>query len=93
MAVDESKIYETDLTNLSLDECLVIGSTGKVISYVSPKYYIEEGILATPVIFQLSCQLLGLERENDWHKLRSKGICSEVRTTLIADTYSIPHIY
>lgn len=85
LAVDEKHLFCNDLTKLSMEEALIIGATGSVIMYVQPKYYIDKGILATPVVFQVENKLEGLDKVDDWHKLRKEGIESEERSELTAD--------
>lgn len=84
LAVDESHLYTSDIQKLSLEESLIIGATGKVIMYVPAKYYIDKGILTTPVIFQFHNKLNNLEKVDDWHKLRKEGIQSYDRSLLTA---------
>lgn len=85
LAVDEDHIYETNLRVLDPDEVLIEGATGPVIVNISPKYYIDNNILATPVVLQLVNDLgKGLYGCNDWSKLRKVGIESEGRTRLTA---------
>lgn len=93
LAVNEDRIYTNSLDKLSLDEAMIIGSTGKVILYIPVRYYIDKNILATPVIFQIYDDLTTtLDKivkstkvdPSDWHFLRKDGIESVERTELIA---------
>lgn len=85
LAVSEDHIHETSLRALDFDEVLIVGATGPVIVNISPKYYIDKNILATPVVFQLSFRHgEGLYGCDDWTRLRREGIESEGRTELAA---------
>lgn len=86
LAVSEDHIYESNVRILDPDEVLIEGATGPVIVNISPKYYIDNEILATPVVLQLVNKLdRGLYSCNDWSKLRQKGIESDNRTKLTAE--------
>lgn len=92
LAVDEKHLYEKSLTNLSLDEALIIGATGRVIMHIPPRYYIDQKILATPVIFQLENQInKSLEKSDQWAQLRSEGIESDSRSLLTAQVIKMFH--
>lgn len=94
LAVSDDHIYETNLRILDADEVMIEGATGPVIVNISPKYYIENDILATPVILQLTNRLgRGLYGCNDWSKLRQKGIESESRTNLTAEVVDMFSYY
>ena len=94
LAVSEDHIYESNLRILSTEEVLIEGATGPVIVNISPKYYIENDILATPVILQLTNRLgKGLYGCNDWSKLRQKGIESEDRTNLTSEIVDMFNYY
>ena len=102
LAVNETRISSTDLQSFTIDEVMVIGSTGRVILYIPAGYYIDRDILATPVIFQLSCELSSILRDakkalkktdeesfSDWHFLREYGVESPYRSLLAAKTSGI----
>jgi superfamily II DNA or RNA helicase len=93
LAVNENHINTTNVNVLSDSEAMIIGSTGRVISYVPTKYYIEKGILATPVVFQFHNELGGLLKEDNWQKLRKYGIESESRSKLIAKVTALFNKY
>ena len=94
LAVAEEHIYETNLRILDPEEVLIEGATGPVIVNISPKYYIENDILATPVILQLTNHLgRGYYGCNDWSKLRREGIESDSRTNLTAEVVDMFNYY
>lgn len=104
LAVNEDKLDDNDIQRLTSDEAMVIGSTGPVILYIPARYYIDNNILATPVVFQLECDLSELFSEykigrkeaeilRDWHFLRQTGIESEERNELISETVKIFNDY
>lgn len=94
LAVQEKNLYETDIHKLSAEEALVLGASGKVIVYVPPKYYIDNGILATPVVVQLQNDIDSkLSKVDNWSKLRKEGLQSKERTELTADAIAMFHGY
>lgn len=94
LAVQEKNLYETEIRNLSLEEILVLGASGRVIFYVPPKYYIDNGILATPVVVQLQNEIDSkLNGVDNWAKLRAEGLESKGRTELTADAINMFHNY
>lgn len=86
LAVSEDHLTESSLRVLTPDEVLIEGATGPVIVNISPGYYIERGILATPIVVQVMNDMTSLKMptENDWHKLRKRFIEGQERTDLAA---------
>lgn len=83
--IEPSKIPVKDLNHLDYSEALVVGATGNIILNIPPSFYIEAGILATPILYRL---LNGadewIRRDNDWHQIRKYRLESKKRTELIA---------
>lgn len=51
--IDHDKVNNMVLDSLDYDENLIVGVTGKVLVNYPPSYYIESGILATPIVFRV----------------------------------------
>lgn len=86
LVVDESHIY-SNISDLTTDEAKVIGCCGRVLMHVPPSYYIEKGLLATPIVFRMQYQIPSqLTKIYDWTKL-SKGVHNDIsRIELITNT-------
>lgn len=83
--VDPNRIPVQDLTKIDYQEALVIGATGNVIMYTPPSFYIERGILATPVLYRiLNPADEWIRKQNDWQQIRKYRLESPRRTELIA---------
>lgn len=85
-AIEIKNIMQSRISKLSPSEALIIGATGKVITYVSTKYCVDQGILATPVVMSI-CNYLSesLVDEIDWHKSVSIGLYDECRMCTISE--------
>lgn len=82
--IKEQNIVDPFINKLSYQEALAIGATGPVISYIPPSVYIEQGILATPILFTISNYLDPiLSDESDWNKTRTIGLMDENRNKLV----------
>ena len=51
--IDQEKINDLSMKSLDFDEHLIVGVTGKVLVNYPPSFYIQQGILATPIVFRL----------------------------------------
>jgi len=84
LAIDEGNI--SDLSRMDLDERLIVGSTGSVLIHINSLFYIDKGILATPVIFQINNIIdRGLSGNKVWTYLFAEGISSADRNNRVAD--------
>lgn len=73
------------LRQLTYQESLVLGATGNVILDIPPSYYIQLGILATPILYRIYNKAdEKVKVENDWLQLRQNKLESPYRNRLIA---------
>lgn len=83
--IDPARIPVTDLNHLEYGEALVIGATGNIILNIPPSFYIEAGILASPILYRiLNSADEWIRKDNDWHQIRKYRLESKKRTELIA---------
>lgn len=83
--IDSGKIPVVTLSTLDLTELSVLGATGDILMNVPPSFYIERGILATPILFRISNNADEfIENDEDWHKIRKGRLESPARTLKIS---------
>lgn len=51
--IDYDRVTCNNLNELSYDEILIVGATGRLLVNYPTSYYISKGILATPVVFRM----------------------------------------
>lgn len=73
------------LSTYTVDELNVMGITGNVISYIHPSTYIQEGTLATPVLFRVANTFVGTNEFVEWNDILDNHILSDDRLTHIAN--------
>lgn len=82
LSVPRSEIYLTDIRDMSYETSLIVGSTGRVLMHMDPSYYIERGIIALPIVFQINNHIdlpKGFD-ETSWSNLTKEGLMSDSRT-------------
>lgn len=91
LSINKSEIYITDFSQLSCEAALIIGSAGRVLMHMDPSYYIQRGIIATPVVFMISHYEKPKQQidDSDWIKLQKTLLLSDARTKKIAEIVSI----
>lgn len=83
--IEPSKVPVTDMNHLDYSEALVIGATGNIILNIPPSFYIDLGVLATPILYRIMNSAdEWIKRDNDWHQIRKYKLESPKRTQLIA---------
>lgn len=83
--INPARIPVTELNHLDYGEALVIGATGNIILNIPPSFYIEAGILATPILYRIMNSAdEWIKRDNDWHQIRKYRLESPKRTMLLA---------
>jgi len=51
--ISQDKVKFSSLLELDFDESLIVGVAGKLLINFPPAYYINQGILATPIVFRV----------------------------------------
>lgn len=90
-SIDKDEIFKTDIRDISYNAALIMGSSGKVLMHMDPSYYIEKGIIALPILFRISNNII-LDAnfdETQWIKLAKVGLQSEDRSTLVSKVADI----
>lgn len=93
LVVDNDHAYSENIKDYSESELRIIGLTGQVLISRTGSEYIEQGILATPVLFMINNTHTISDQKNDWHYLVSKYIMADYRNKLIADVVDMFHRY
>lgn len=89
LVIDYDKIPRVDnlndLSNLSVEELLVVGGSGPVLLNLSPQYYIPKGILSTPYLYRIHNPANEeLKNYKNWAKIRKTCIESDYRTKRVS---------
>lgn len=91
--IDNSKLPINSLSSLSYEESVIIGCTGSIIINMPVSYYIEKGILATPVLFRMDNPANEwVYDDRNWNLLRSKRLESDARTKVLCDVCTLFNI-
>lgn len=91
--IDNNKFPITSLSNLEYEEAVIIGCTGSIIVNIPISFYIEKGILATPVLLRMSnAANEWVYDDRNWNQLRSKKLESNARTKIICDVCTLFNI-
>ena len=72
-----------DLTRLTIDEAIVVGSSGPLLVNIPPYYCIKKSILAEPILYRFENSGNEYGNSTNWAKLRKYAIQSASRTKLI----------
>lgn len=69
------------------DDLLLVGQTGEIVSYVPPRWLIDKGYLAEPLIHW---QPINTARINvyDWHKVYAAGVVNNMYRNLLTAAYA-----
>ena len=71
LAITKEHKNITDLSILEVDEALVLGAVSRMICETSPRYYIDKGILACPIVIQFKARIIKtFMTNNNWSMLR-----------------------
>lgn len=96
LAVDEENIYVDRYEMMDLYEKLIVGSCGRVLLHLNSSYFIGEGVLATPVLFQLfykSPDIPSRKGSIGWMELYSQAINCLGRNLKIASVLQFFYQY
>lgn len=95
LAINEEHIIPENFDFCSYDERLVLGCSGRVLFHVNSSHYINKGILATPVVFQLRIDIpKEFSKVSYWPTLLSSCISSNLdRNKIISDSASLFNSY
>lgn len=91
LSIDPVEVTVPDIRSVSYTTALIVGSAGKILMHMDPSYYIQNHIIAQPIVFRLHNEIKlpdGFD-ETDYPKLVKQGIMQEERTDLIADTVKV----
>lgn len=86
LSINKSEIYSRDISEMSYESSLIVGSSGPVIMHMDPSYYIEKGIIALPIVVRIITNIslpVGFD-ESVWTNLVSQGIMSTPRTNKVS---------
>ena len=91
LSIDKEEIYKTDIRTLSYDAALIVGCTGKVMMHMDPSYYIENRIIAQPIVFRVNhyVSLPDNLDESNWSQLVKAGLLSTERSIKIIEIAQI----
>ena len=53
LCIDSTELMLNNIKDFSYESAKIIGSTGKVLLNMTPSYYIQHNIIATPVVFRI----------------------------------------
>lgn len=71
LAITKEHRYETNLKKLDIDEVLALGAVSRLLCETTPRYYINKGILACPVVIQFKAWIVKTAMtNNNWQVLR-----------------------
>ena len=71
LAITKEHRNETSLKVLDIDEVLALGAVSRLLCETTPRYYINRGILATPVVIQFKAWLVKTSMtNNNWQVLK-----------------------
>lgn len=89
-AIELKNITNNIIKCFSKEEGTIIGGTGKLISYLPASYYIERGILATPMMFSVDNTLpSSLSNVQDWQKISKLALTDETKISTVANITNI----
>ena len=92
--IDSNKLPITDISQLDYNESVLFGCTGNIIVDIPASYYIQIGVLATPVLFRMyNPASEWVYDDKNWHQLRKNKLESANRTKLICDTTTVFNIF
>lgn len=91
LSINKDEIFCKDFRNLSYESALIVGSSGRVLMHMDPSYYIERGIIALPIVFNIEHfeALPPNFNESNWQALVKKVLTSDARTEKIANVASM----
>lgn len=85
LVVDPNKLPITDIHKLDYEEIMAIGGTGNILMDMKASYYIQKGVLATPILFRLLHSADEWVRKDlDWTQVRKYRLESDKRTDKVA---------
>lgn len=71
LTITKEHRYETNLKKLDIDEVLALGAVSRLLCETTPRYYINKGILACPVVIQFKAWIVKTAMtNNNWQVLR-----------------------
>lgn len=91
LSINKSEIYETDIRNVSYETALIEGCSGRVLMHMDPSYYINNNIIALPIVFRVD-HFVRLPQEFDetvWASLYKLGVMSTTRVVKSAKITSM----
>ena len=65
LAITKEHRNETNLKILDIDETLALGAVSRLLCETTPRYYINRGILACPVVIQFKARLIKTSMSNN----------------------------
>lgn len=86
LVVDPDHVYSNNIHDYGYSELKIIGAVGgKVLMYSPPSEYVEQGILATPVLLRINTEYES-DDSVDWHYINKRYMMSDYRNRVIAHT-------
>lgn len=90
-AISQDNVNKDSLTGFTYDELLTIGATGPLVMNLTANTLIEQGNLATPVLFIIdnpADEFISDSHINNWHKISQVKLESDYRSQLICEAAS-----
>lgn len=85
LVIDPDKVPITTINKLDYSELMAIGGTGNILMEMKPSFYIDNKVLATPILFRINHSAdEWIRKDLDWHQIRKHRLESDSRTNKIA---------
>ena len=89
LVIDEDKLPVDNIHKLDYTEIMAIGGIGDVLMHMKSSFYIQRGILSTPVLFRIENSANEpIRKYNNWTQIRKYRLESRARATKIANISS-----
>ena len=83
LAITKEHRYETNLKILDIDEVLALGAVSRLLCETTPRYYINKGILACPVVIQFRAWIIKTAMTNNNWQVIKKAVLESYERIII----------